>query len=155
MVNINCLKSLDSVFIVKYNFLYKCTNYLSLFSAFQKALSFQGIEALYVLTDGKPDTSCSLILKEIERLRKKQDIKIHTISFSCTDRYMILWKNNKKKSLKLLVCLSSKGCVIKMCHVLRSLTTRVELDVHACGSWEGSSDAGDCDMAYISRSSCP
>ncbi|XP_075292454.1 von Willebrand factor A domain-containing protein 3A [Opisthocomus hoazin] len=54
--------------------------------ALQKALSFQGIEALYVLTDGKPDTSCSLILKEIETLRKKQDIKIHTISFSCTDR---------------------------------------------------------------------
>ncbi|XP_009884775.1 PREDICTED: von Willebrand factor A domain-containing protein 3A [Charadrius vociferus] len=54
--------------------------------ALQKALSFQGVEALYVLTDGKPDTSCSLILKEIERLRKKQDIKIHTISFSCTDR---------------------------------------------------------------------
>ncbi|XP_009585057.1 PREDICTED: von Willebrand factor A domain-containing protein 3A-like, partial [Fulmarus glacialis] len=54
--------------------------------ALQKALSFQGIEALYVLTDGKPDTSCSLILEEIERLRKKQDIKIHTISFSCTDR---------------------------------------------------------------------
>ncbi|XP_061848892.1 von Willebrand factor A domain-containing protein 3A isoform X2 [Colius striatus] len=54
--------------------------------ALQKALSFQGIEALYVLTDGRPDTSCSLILKEVERLRKKQDIKIHTISFSCTDR---------------------------------------------------------------------
>lgn len=79
----------------KYNFSYKCTNCLSLFSAFQKALSFQGIEALYVLTDGKPDTSCSLILKEIERLRKKQDIKIHTISFSCADRYMMLCKNNK------------------------------------------------------------
>ncbi|XP_064376341.1 von Willebrand factor A domain-containing protein 3A [Dromaius novaehollandiae] len=54
--------------------------------ALQKAFSFQDTEALYVLTDGKPDTSCSLILKEIERLRKKQDIKIHTISFSCTDR---------------------------------------------------------------------
>lgn len=49
-----------------------------------------------MLTDGKPDTSCSLILKEIERLRKKQDTKIHTISFSCTDRYMILCKSNKK-----------------------------------------------------------
>ncbi|XP_068002901.1 von Willebrand factor A domain-containing protein 3A [Melanerpes formicivorus] len=58
--------------------------------ALQKALSFQGVEALYVLTDGKPDTSCSLILKEIERLRKKQDIKIHTISFSCTDRKLFL-----------------------------------------------------------------
>ncbi|NWV91919.1 VWA3A protein, partial [Machaerirhynchus nigripectus] len=55
-------------------------------AALQKALSFQGVEALYLLTDGKPDTSCSLILKEIGRLRKKQDIKIHTICFSCADR---------------------------------------------------------------------
>ncbi|XP_041893048.1 von Willebrand factor A domain-containing protein 3A isoform X1 [Corvus kubaryi] len=55
-------------------------------AALQKAFSFQGVEALYLLTDGKPDTSCSLILKEIGRLRKKQDIKIHTISFSCADR---------------------------------------------------------------------
>ncbi|KFV56560.1 von Willebrand factor A domain-containing protein 3A, partial [Tyto alba] len=55
-------------------------------TALQKALHFQGIEALYILTDGKPDTSCCLILKEIERLKKKQDIKIHTVSFSCTDR---------------------------------------------------------------------
>ncbi|XP_027512563.1 von Willebrand factor A domain-containing protein 3A isoform X1 [Corapipo altera] len=55
-------------------------------TALQKALSFQGVEALYLLTDGRPDTSCSLILEEIERLRKEQDIKIHTISFSCADR---------------------------------------------------------------------
>nr|XP_021395528.1 von Willebrand factor A domain-containing protein 3A [Lonchura striata domestica] len=55
-------------------------------AALQKAFSFQGVEALYLLTDGKPDTSCSLILKEIERLIKKQDIKIHTICFSCADK---------------------------------------------------------------------
>ncbi|KAM9372601.1 von Willebrand factor A domain-containing protein 3A [Phaethornis superciliosus] len=55
-------------------------------TALQKALSFQDTESLYILTDGKPDTSYNLILKETERLRKKQDIKIHTISFSCTDR---------------------------------------------------------------------
>ncbi|XP_072791944.1 von Willebrand factor A domain-containing protein 3A isoform X5 [Taeniopygia guttata] len=55
-------------------------------AALQKAFSFQGVEALYLLTDGKPDTSCSLILKEIERLIKKQHIKIHTICFSCADR---------------------------------------------------------------------
>ncbi|KGL81052.1 von Willebrand factor A domain-containing protein 3A, partial [Tinamus guttatus] len=54
--------------------------------ALQKAFGFQDIEAVYVLTDGKPDTSCSLILKEIEKFRKRQDIKVHTISFSCTDR---------------------------------------------------------------------
>ncbi|XP_065589101.1 von Willebrand factor A domain-containing protein 3A [Cyrtonyx montezumae] len=55
-------------------------------TALQKALSFQDVEALYILTDGKPDTSCNLILKEIERLRKQQHIKIHTISFSYVDR---------------------------------------------------------------------
>ncbi|XP_063270109.1 von Willebrand factor A domain-containing protein 3A isoform X2 [Prinia subflava] len=55
-------------------------------AALQKALSFQGVEALYLLTDGKPGTSCSLILKEIESLIKKQDTKIHTICFSCADR---------------------------------------------------------------------
>lgn len=69
----------------------KCLKYLgvlSSFLAFQKAFSFQDVEALYVLTDGKPDTSCSLVLKEIEKLRKKQTIKIHTISFNCADRYV-------------------------------------------------------------------
>ncbi|EMP34967.1 von Willebrand factor A domain-containing protein 3A [Chelonia mydas] len=54
--------------------------------ALQKAFCFQDIEALYVLTDGKPDTSCSLILKEVEKIRMKQTTKIHTISFNCSDR---------------------------------------------------------------------
>ncbi|XP_044836835.1 von Willebrand factor A domain-containing protein 3A isoform X3 [Mauremys mutica] len=54
--------------------------------ALQKAFCFQDLEALYVMTDGKPDTSCSLILKEVEKIRKKQTIKIHTISFNCSDR---------------------------------------------------------------------
>ncbi|XP_074866600.1 von Willebrand factor A domain-containing protein 3A [Carettochelys insculpta] len=54
--------------------------------ALQKAFCFQDVEALYILTDGKPDTSCSLILKEVEKIRKKLTIKIHTISFNCSDR---------------------------------------------------------------------
>lgn len=106
MENINYLNYWNSGFVLKYNISYKCTNYLSLFSTFQKALSFQGVEALYLLTDGKPDTSCNLILKEIERLIKKQDIKIHTICFSCADRYMILWKNKTKISKWLFHSLS-------------------------------------------------
>lgn len=119
------------MFVLKYNFPYKCTNYLSLFSAFQKALSFQGVEALYLLTDGKPDTSCSLILKEIGRLRKKQDIKIHTISFSCADRYMVLFKN-RKKPLK-----------ITTLFIVRSLCYQV-------GTGEVCSDTGNCHTASIS-----
>ncbi|KAJ7305852.1 hypothetical protein JRQ81_010218 [Phrynocephalus forsythii] len=58
----------------------------SILKALQRAFALPDIEALYVLTDGKPDTSCSLVLKEIEMLMKKHAVKIHTISFNCTDR---------------------------------------------------------------------
>ncbi|XP_068063029.1 von Willebrand factor A domain-containing protein 3A isoform X1 [Anomalospiza imberbis] len=71
-------------------------------AALQKAFSFQGVEALYLLTDGKPDTSCSLILKEIERLIKKQDIKIHTICFSCADSFLLCANRGAVEFLKKL-----------------------------------------------------
>ncbi|XP_067318576.1 von Willebrand factor A domain-containing protein 3A [Anolis sagrei] len=58
----------------------------SILKALRRAFLLQDVEALYLLTDGKPDTSCNLVLKEIEMLRKKQAIPIHTISFNCTDR---------------------------------------------------------------------
>ncbi|XP_015743008.2 von Willebrand factor A domain-containing protein 3A [Python bivittatus] len=58
----------------------------SILKALQRAFSLHEVEALYMLTDGKPDTSCSLILKEMEMLRKKRAITIHTISFNCSDR---------------------------------------------------------------------
>ncbi|XP_060548853.1 von Willebrand factor A domain-containing protein 3A isoform X1 [Pantherophis guttatus] len=58
----------------------------SILKALQRALSLENVEALYILTDGKPDTSCSLILKEIEALTKSHAVTIHTISFNCTDR---------------------------------------------------------------------
>uniref|UniRef100_A0A803SYR8 von Willebrand factor A domain containing 3A n=1 Tax=Anolis carolinensis TaxID=28377 RepID=A0A803SYR8_ANOCA len=58
----------------------------SVLKALRRAFLLQDVEALYILTDGKPDTSCNLVLKEIEMLRKKQAITIHTISFNCTDR---------------------------------------------------------------------
>ncbi|XP_058013248.1 von Willebrand factor A domain-containing protein 3A isoform X2 [Ahaetulla prasina] len=58
----------------------------SILKALQRALSLENVEGLYILTDGKPDTSCSLILKEIEALTKNRAVTIHTISFNCTDR---------------------------------------------------------------------
>ncbi|KAH0631930.1 hypothetical protein JD844_019834 [Phrynosoma platyrhinos] len=58
----------------------------SILKALRRAFSLQDIEALYILTDGKPDTSCNLVLNEIEMLRKKRAVTIHTISFNCTDR---------------------------------------------------------------------
>ncbi|XP_060117023.1 von Willebrand factor A domain-containing protein 3A [Heteronotia binoei] len=58
----------------------------SILKALQRAFHLHGVEALYVLTDGKPDTSCTLILQEIEMLRKQRAVPIHTISFTCSDR---------------------------------------------------------------------
>ncbi|XP_049999194.1 von Willebrand factor A domain-containing protein 3A isoform X3 [Alexandromys fortis] len=55
-------------------------------SALMKAFSFQGTQGLYLLTDGEPDTSCSLILNTVQRLHKERDVKVHTISLSSTDR---------------------------------------------------------------------
>ncbi|XP_057605313.1 von Willebrand factor A domain-containing protein 3A-like [Hippopotamus amphibius kiboko] len=53
---------------------------------FQKAFSFPDVAGLYLLTDGKPDTSCSLILSEVQRLQEKRGVKVHTISLNCSDR---------------------------------------------------------------------
>lgn len=64
-------------------------------------------------------------------------------------------RTTTKKTLKLLVYLLSKGCVTKMGHVLSSLNTRIELDIHAYGNWEGCSDTGNCHVAFISHSLCP
>ncbi|XP_063454550.1 von Willebrand factor A domain-containing protein 3A [Pan paniscus] len=58
----------------------------SILQALLKAFSFHDLEGLYLLTDGKPDTSCSLVLNEVQKLREKRDVKVHTISLNCSDR---------------------------------------------------------------------
>ncbi|XP_030619421.1 von Willebrand factor A domain-containing protein 3A [Delphinapterus leucas] len=58
----------------------------SVLQALLKAFSFPDVEGLYLLTDGKPDTSCSLILSEVQRLTEKRDVKVHTVSLNCSDR---------------------------------------------------------------------
>ncbi|KAF7465954.1 hypothetical protein GHT09_003402 [Marmota monax] len=52
-----------------------------------KAFSFQDVQGLYLLTDGKPDTSCNFVLNAVYRLQKERDVKVHTISLNCTDRW--------------------------------------------------------------------
>lgn len=58
----------------------------SILQALLKAFSFPDVEGLYLLTDGKPDTSCSLILSEVQRLKEQRDVKIHTISLNRSGR---------------------------------------------------------------------
>lgn len=57
---------------------------------FQKAFTFHDVEGLYLLTDGKPDTSCSLILREVQRLTETGDVKMHTIALNHSGRWAAL-----------------------------------------------------------------
>ncbi|XP_006823607.1 von Willebrand factor A domain-containing protein 3A-like [Saccoglossus kowalevskii] len=53
--------------------------------ALYEAFNDRNIDGVYLLTDGKPDSSTSLVLKEIARLNTTRGVKIHTISFNCQD----------------------------------------------------------------------
>ena len=43
------------------------------------------MEAVYLLTDGKPDTSTSLVQKEVANMNNTRNIVVNTISFNCED----------------------------------------------------------------------
>ncbi|XP_072453994.1 von Willebrand factor A domain-containing protein 3A isoform X2 [Notamacropus eugenii] len=58
----------------------------SILRALLKAFTFQDVKGLYLLTDAKSDLNCSLILNEVEKLRKKKNIKVHTISFNYSSK---------------------------------------------------------------------
>ncbi|XP_006872055.1 PREDICTED: von Willebrand factor A domain-containing protein 3A [Chrysochloris asiatica] len=58
----------------------------SVLQALTKAFQFREVEGLYLLTDGKPDTSCSLILSEVQKFQERRDVKVHTISLTSSDR---------------------------------------------------------------------
>ncbi|XP_070580843.1 von Willebrand factor A domain-containing protein 3A-like isoform X2 [Ptychodera flava] len=53
--------------------------------ALHEAFSDQHIDGVYLLTDGKPDSSTSMVLREIARMNTTRGVKVHTISFSCDD----------------------------------------------------------------------
>ncbi|KAM4829676.1 von Willebrand factor A domain-containing protein 3A [Thomomys bottae] len=61
----------------------------SILSALQKAFSFHDVQGLYLLTDGKPDTSCRFVLNSVQKFQNDKDIKVHTISLNCKDRAAI------------------------------------------------------------------
>ena len=48
----------------------------------RKALAMEEAEAVYLLTDGRPDQSPDVILGELQRLKQ---VPVHTISFNCAD----------------------------------------------------------------------
>ncbi|XP_051995866.1 LOW QUALITY PROTEIN: von Willebrand factor A domain-containing protein 3A [Xyrauchen texanus] len=58
----------------------------STLQALQAGCSFEDAEGLYLISDGKSDSSHSLILREIDTLRQEKDFTIHTITLNCHDR---------------------------------------------------------------------
>ena len=52
----------------------------------QLAFRDPDIDAIYLLTDGKPDTSTSMVLREVAKMNERRNINVNTISFNCTDR---------------------------------------------------------------------
>ncbi|KAM5227714.1 von Willebrand factor A domain-containing protein 3A [Ctenodactylus gundi] len=61
----------------------------SILQALLATFSFPDVQGLYLLTDGKPDTSCSLVLEEVRGLQEERDVKVHTVSLSRADRTAI------------------------------------------------------------------
>ena len=50
-------------------------------------MAFEDTEAsaIYLLSDGKPDCSTSLVIEELETLNRERHLVINTISFNCDD----------------------------------------------------------------------
>ncbi|MBN3303838.1 VWA3A protein, partial [Amia calva] len=53
--------------------------------ALQAACGYGDTLGIYLLSDGKPGSSCSLVLREAGRMTAGKHIAIHTISFNCSD----------------------------------------------------------------------
>ena len=50
------------------------------------AFSDNEMESIYLLTDGKPDTSTGMVLKAVNTMNEDRNVVINTISFQCDDR---------------------------------------------------------------------
>ena len=61
---------------------------LIIHSLIQVAMEMAGVEGIYVLTDGKPNSSMSLVLERVSRMNSRGRVKINTISFNCFDGWV-------------------------------------------------------------------
>eukprot|EP00794_Sanderia_malayensis_P009024 gene9026-9991_t len=53
--------------------------------AIRLGFEINNVEAIYLLSDGKPDTSTASVLREVATLCANNKMRIHTISFNCDD----------------------------------------------------------------------
>jgi len=57
------------------------------FSQYEDVASVDDSVGFYLLTDGKPDTSMSMVMKKVAEMNAGRNIVVNTISFNCPDRY--------------------------------------------------------------------
>ncbi|KAL3876675.1 hypothetical protein ACJMK2_034479, partial [Sinanodonta woodiana] len=53
--------------------------------ALKMAFADYDIDAIYLLTDGKPDTSTSMVLREVSKMNEDRHVQVNAISFNCSD----------------------------------------------------------------------
>lgn len=53
--------------------------------ALERAFLDESISSMYLLTDGKPDHSCEMVLKEVREMNERRKVMINVISFNCDD----------------------------------------------------------------------
>ncbi len=54
--------------------------------ALTEAFQDQEIEAIYLITDGKPDNSTKFVLDEVRRINEHRNLIINVVSFNCDDK---------------------------------------------------------------------
>ena len=53
--------------------------------ALKAAFQDPDIQGIYLLTDGKPDTGTTMVLRELAKLNNTRQVRVHTVSFNCDD----------------------------------------------------------------------
>ena len=54
------------------------------------AFNDDGINAIYLITDGKPDNSTTMVLDEVRKLNAHRHLSINVVSFNCDEKYYYL-----------------------------------------------------------------
>jgi hypothetical protein len=54
--------------------------------ALEEAFSDPEINAIYLVTDGKPDNSTTMVLEEVRKLNCDRNLSINTVSFNCDEK---------------------------------------------------------------------
>jgi hypothetical protein len=51
-----------------------------------EAFQDQELDAIYLITDGKPDNSTSMVIDEVRKLNFVRNLSINTISLNCDEK---------------------------------------------------------------------